>query len=219
VATGEIWVNLDDDGFLPDPDTISRAVRFFAADPDLGSLCFKVVAPDGSVRRREIPLRSKRLPTTDTEIGYFLGGAVALRASALRAVGGYPSGVRYFSWEHDVAYRLTQGGYRMLFTPSIEFVHRAIPSPHNTIDREAGYADVEMRLAARYLPAPYAQVHAALWAAKSLAQATLKGHPGSTARAIWRCIGEWPSLRRDAGSRLTRAQTRRLGRVSGRTWY
>lgn len=219
LATGDIWINLDDDGYLASDDSIERAAAYFADDDDLGAVCFKVVAPDGSVRHREIPLRSKRLPTADTDIGYFLGGAVAFRARALIAAGGYPQDVEYFSWEHDVAFRMFKAGYRMLFAPEIRFVHLAIPSPHNSIDREAGYASIEMRLAARYLPTPYAQVHAGLWAGKSLAQSAMRGSVGSTVRAVRDATASWRTIRADSSRRLTMPETRRLSRLSGRTWY
>lgn len=218
-ATGQVWIDLDDDAWLPSPDAAGEIARRFASDPGLDVLCMKVEAPDGTVRRREIPRRDKRLPTVDTPIGYFLGGAVAFRATSLSAAGGYPLGIPFASWENDVAYRMFKAGRHTVFAPGIRVIHAAIPSTYNTLEREANYVRNEIRLAARYLPAPYAQVHATLWIALSLAQAVRKGHVGATLGAVREAVRGWGMLRKDAGTRLSVDETRRLSALSGRTWY
>jgi GT2 family glycosyltransferase len=218
-ATGEVWIELDDDAWLASYDAAGEIARRFEDSPDLDVLCFKVEAPDGSVRRREIPRRDKRLPAVEAPIGYFLGGAVAFRASSLRAVGGYPVGIAFASWENDVAFRMFKAGFHTVFAPGIRVVHEAIPSPYNTAEREANYVRNEIRLAARYLPAPYAHVHAALWISLSLAQAARTGHLGATFGAVREGTGGWGMLRADARDRLTLHETRRLSALSGRTWY
>ena len=217
-ASGDILVNLDDDGYLGDPDAAEKIVSYFDSMPKVGAVTFRVEAPDGSIRHREIPFRHKRMPDTDTEVGLFLGGAVAFRRSALMDVGGYPD-VEYYAWEQDVAVRLLKGGWTILFTPGVRFVHLAIPSPQNTGDRESGYVRIRTKLAARYLPAPYAQVHVSIWIVYSLIQAAKKGHLRDTARTIRESLAEWPKNRSDASRRLTLAETRRLSALSGRTWY
>ena len=218
-ATGQVYVDLDDDALLASPDAAERIVAHFAEHPEIGVLCFRCEAPDGSIRRREIPRRDKRLPETDTEIGYFLGGAVAFRASALAAGGGYPTDIGWASWENDVAFRLFKAGVRTLFTPDIRVIHYAIPSPQNTTEREARYVRNEILLSARYLPAPYAHVHAVLWIALSVLQALVRGHLGQTLRAIGEGLHVWRGLRADARDRLSAEQARCLSRLSGRTWY
>lgn len=217
--SGDVWINLDDDCYLPSPDEAERIARSFEGAGDLAALCLRVEAPDGSIRRREIPRRDKRLPATETDIGYFLGGAVAYRAEALRRVGGYPTDIGYASEDLDTAFRLFKAGYRMRFTPDIRVVHLAIPSHENTEDREANYASSRIRIAARYLPVPYAQAHALLWTAKSLAQAAKNGHLSVTLSAVREAFGRWRSIRTDRRHRLSLAETRRLSRLSGRTWY
>jgi GT2 family glycosyltransferase len=218
-ATGDVWVHLDDDCYLVDDDAASLIAAYLDDRPDISVLCFRVEAPDGSVRHREIPLRSKRLPTVDTQIGYFLGGAVALRGADLQSVGGYPVSIGYGSWENDVAFRMWSRGFRTLFVPSIRVVHSAVPSTQNTRLREANYVQTEISVAAAYLPTPYAQVHAVSWTGNQLIHALGKGHASVTVKAAVAAFRRWPSLRRDDTWRLTLAQTRSLSAVSGRTWY
>jgi len=217
-SSGDIFVNLDDDGYLADPDAGDKIISYFKTQPDLAAICFKVEDPEGFTRRSSIPFRHKKLPTTDTDVGLFLGGAVAFRKSALMGVGGYPD-VEFYAWEQDVAVRFIKAGYRILFTPSIVFTHLYIPSPQNTTHRESGYLRIRMRLAATYLPAPYAQVHALLWIAFSLIASARKGDLRHTARTTRDSIHEWPSYRADGSKRLSLAEARRLSRLSGRTWY
>ena len=218
-ATGNVFVHIDDDALFASPGAAERIVAQFERHPDFGVLCFRCEAPDGSIRRREIPRRDKRLPRTETEIGCFLGGAVAFRASAIAAGGGYPADIGWGSWENDVAYRLFKAGVRTLFTPDIRVIHYAIPSPQNTTCREANYVRNEIVLAARYLPAPYAQVHASLWIVLSTVQAIARQHLRDTLQAIRVALKSWRALRADPSDRLTADQARRLGRLSGRTWY
>lgn len=218
-ASGDIIVNVDDDALFASTDAADRIVRYFAENPDVGVLCFRVEAPDGSIRHREIPLRSKRLPTEPTRIAYFLGGAVAFRREALQAAGGYPTKIGYASWENDVAFRLFRAGERILFTPDIRVVHYALPSMSNTTQREANYVLNEIRLAARYLPEPYASVHAALWIGQSTLQAAANGRLRGTMRAVGAGLASWRGIRKDRSARLTRQEARALSRLSGRTWY
>jgi glycosyltransferase involved in cell wall biosynthesis len=218
-ATGDVWVNLDDDCYLPEDTAAEKIAAEITSAPDYEVFCFRCVTPEGGVRHREIPTRSKRLPDTPRQIAYFLGGAVAFRPEALRSVGSYPTDIAYGSWENCVAFRLFRAGHRIRWTPAVTIVHMAIPSPHNTRDREANYIRSELNLAARYLAAPYAHVHAILWVALYGLLATVRGHMGPTFSAIQRGANQWSELRKDTSERLTFEQTRRLSALGGRTWY
>lgn len=220
IATGDIWINVDDDAYLADAEgTATEIVRSFVENPEFDVVCFHCEAPDGSVRHREIPIRGKRMPPAGSQIAYFLGGAVAFRASALRDVGGYPLDIKYGSWENSVAFRLFKADHRIMWAPDVRVVHLAIPSPYNTTEREANYIRTEVHLARRFLPFPYAQVHALLWVALYSLLATVRGHPLRAVRAVWHEASEWVRLRSEESERLTFAETRRLSRLGGRTWY
>ena len=219
LATGDILVDLDDDAFLPEDSALAEMARLFAENPDFDVICFRCVAPDGSVRHREIPSRTKKMPPGGSQIAYFLGGAVAFRGSALRDVGGYPEDIQYGSWENSVAFRLFKAGHKIMWGPSVCVVHRAIPSPYNTHEREANYIRSEVHLAGRYLPFPYAHVHALLWIVLYGMLAILRGHPGPALRTVWTGVREWGTLRKDKDERLSLAETHRLSALGGRTWY
>lgn len=218
-ATGDAIVNLDDDCMLTAPDAADAIVEGFDA-PGVSALCFKVEAPDGTVRRREIPLRSKRMPQTDTDIGYYLGGAVALRRDCLEAVGGYAKEIGYGGIELPTSFRLFKKGGRIVFKPGIPVVHFAIPSEQNTSSRQPNHVRTAIRISAGFLPAPYAQVHTVLWIAQCLVLSVREGSFGATLRAVLSALGRWGAVRReDVRWRLTIAETRLLSALSGRTWY
>jgi GT2 family glycosyltransferase len=217
-SSGDIAVSLDDDAWLLAADSGERIAERFTASPQLAAVCLRVEAPDGTVRRREIPRRDKRMPADGEELGYFLGGAVALRSAALRETGGFPADMRYAAEEADIAFRLIAAGYRIEFAPTVRVAHEAIPSAHNTTDREANYVASHVRIAARFLPAPYAQVHASLWIANCLAQAVRTGHLAQTMRATREALASWRSCRAE-GLVLDRATVKHLAALSARTWY
>jgi GT2 family glycosyltransferase len=219
IATGEYWVNLDDDAYLAENTAAAEMVRLLGEHPEFDAACFRCEAPDGSVRYREIPHRKKRMPPAGSQIAYFLGGAVVFRADALRDIGSYPTDIKYGSWENSVAFRLFKSGHRIMWAPSVRVVHLAIPSPHNTLEREANYIRTEIDLSRRFLPFPHAQVHALLWVLLYGFLATVRGHPHRAISAAWQGAREWSALRRYKDERLTPKQTRELSRLGGRTWY
>lgn len=218
LANGDVFVSLDDDAWFVGTDVGEHIAERFIAIPDLAAACFRVEAPDGTIRRREIPRRDKRMPAENEELGYFLGGAVALRISALREVGGFPADTLYAAEEADISFRLVSAGYRIQFMPCVRVVHEAIPSVHNTVNREANYVRSHVALAARYLPTPYAQVHATAWIGQSLMSASADGHLAQTLAAAREALIGWGEARRE-GLILSRENVRRLTRLSARTWY
>ncbi len=218
LVTADIVVLLDDDAFLPDKNATGLIMEKFEARPEVGALCFRVETPEGEVRRKEVPRRDKRLPVNEEEIGYFLEGAVAFRASALAAVGGFPEDYVYGGIGLDLSYRLFSAGYPMLFAPEVRVVHLSLPSAGNTENRDYLYLRNRIWAAARNLPFPYAQVNVALWAAHTFAGSLTSGRRGGAWRGLRDGLERWDELRSE-GPRLSRRMTRRLSALSGRTWW
>lgn len=217
-AVGDVIVLLDDDAYLVGRRAGTAVAEAFASDPRLAALCFKVEAPDGSVRHKEVPRLDKVLPSAETEIGYFLEGAVALRAVVLEDVGSFPADYGYGGIGLDLAYRLFQAGYRMVFTPAVTVIHLSLVGPGNTVGRQYHYLRNRIWTAARNLPFPYAQTTVAIWTAGSLAESVRAGRPLETLRGLVAGVRRWRELR-NSGPRLTRPMMRRLKQLSGRTWY
>ncbi len=217
-AVGDVVVLLDDDAYLVGRGAAAAVAEAFAGDTKLAALCFKVEAPDGSIRHKEVPRADKVLPSDKTEIGYFLEGAVALRMTALADVGLFPADYGYGGIGLDLAYRLFRAGYRMVFTPAVTVVHLSLQGPDNTVGRQYHYLRNRIWTAARNLPFPYAQTTVAVWTAGSLVESVRAGRPLETPGGFVAGVRRWRELRR-SGPRLTRPMMRRLQQLSGRTWY
>lgn len=167
-ARSDILVFLDDDAVFIAPQ-IARATELFAADPRLAVVAFRVQRAGGEVLSREVPFRGSS-PDADTprDAAYFLGGAHAIRRSAMRDVGGYDDRFFYDGEETDLSFALLGAGWRIRYEPSIVVEHR--PARKGRV-RAPEVAALTWRnrllIARRHLPWPIAAIHVTAWGLKS----------------------------------------------------
>lgn len=163
VATGDVVLFLDDDGWYPDPGLAGHVAARFAADPSLAVLSFQVTAPDGgSGGRWHVPRLRVGDVTRSAEATTFSGGACAIRRSAYLEVGGQPGQFFFMHEEIDQSWRLLDRGYRIEYDADAVMCHPAVPN-----SRHAGFYRIEARnrvlLARRNLPWPLAAVFLLDW--------------------------------------------------------
>ena len=123
-ASGEIVVTLDDDVFGLDDDALERIASLFSHEPALGAVNFRVIGDKtGEVCNwvhhcRPDLYEDREFPTYEiTE------GAVAFRKKALSLTGFY---TEYFFISHegvDLALRLWENGYKVIYSPDISVRH------------------------------------------------------------------------------------------------
>ena len=101
-ASGRFILVLDDDAYI-DPGLVEAMLDTFRRDPQIGAVAFRIL----NGRKEEACL----LPTV------FHGCACGFRRSALERVGAYPQDYLYYGEEYDLAFRLYQVGYRIVFCP------------------------------------------------------------------------------------------------------
>jgi len=108
-------------------DSLTRITDLIAERPDVDAVNFKIVFPDD---RSIIPFnwfhpRDHRLyGDREFETDYISEGAVAFRKGVFEQVGYYP---REFFLSHegpDLAYRMIDGGHKIIYNPDIEVMHR-----------------------------------------------------------------------------------------------
>jgi GT2 family glycosyltransferase len=125
-ARGEIVVTLDNDIFLEGPNEVSRIVEAFAARSDVHVLAFHL----GDETSGELRVREWCHPKSWTEFGqeefetnYFVEGACAARAEVYRVAGLYydPLFIGCEGW--DLALRVLDKGFRILYVPSVRARH------------------------------------------------------------------------------------------------
>lgn len=155
VATGDIIITLDDDILGVDDAAIKKMISLFL-DPVIGAICFKVLDPDGNISNwcHHYPAESFAEKTFITN--EITEGAVCFRKETLELSGPYPD---FFFISHegpDLAYRIMNVGYNVIYSPEIIVTHY-----HSSIGRtnwRRYYYDTRNQfwLAARNYPLPYA---------------------------------------------------------------
>ncbi len=119
-------VCIDNDVELVNPDALRYATERLAAEPGLGAVGFRVVAAAGGLPADYHWAYPESLRSRADEEFYatrFLAGGVAFRRAAIERVGLYDERL-FFTWEEtDLAYRLIQAGYSILYTPRAQVLH------------------------------------------------------------------------------------------------
>jgi GT2 family glycosyltransferase len=136
-ADGDVLVYLDDDAW-PAGGWLDALGDAFAAEPDLAEAGGPVLEPDGRLQMG--PTAISRFARTRTVRGpdHVPGGHVfqitgcnmAIRADALRDVGGFDETYAYHLDDSDVALRLADGGHRIGWVPEARVHHDKAPGPH-----------------------------------------------------------------------------------------
>lgn len=127
-AQGEILLFLDDDMSLRSKSDLDSVVATFNRRPDIHVLAFRVCDPDsGELRLREWchPRHWKQFSEKEFETHWFCEGASAFRRRVFDRCGLYYEPLFYGPEGHDLAVRLLDAGFRIMYCPEIKAGHRA----------------------------------------------------------------------------------------------
>jgi len=148
VSRGEYVLLLNPDTLILD-GAVDRAVQVLSDRPDAAALGCRLVSPDGSIQRftggyppglwnvmgyylfasrllprflARKPLFMEDEPTVTAEVGWVSGAFMLLRRSAL---GSQIFDERFFMYGEDVevCQRLTEGGWKVLYSPEMRILH------------------------------------------------------------------------------------------------
>lgn len=208
-ASGDIIGFLDDDAAVLTPGATDRIVDRFDRDGQLAVLALHLIDEEGRTARRHVPRLGRGDPDRSGPVGYFLGGACAVRRSDFEAVGAFDADLFYGHEELDLAWRILDRGRTIRYAADVEIFH-----PPSEISRHThGWFRTgrnRVIIARRNLPQPVALIHVLFWLAVGLWRA-----PGRDCRASylrgWREGWRVPVDRRPVGWRTVWTLTR-LGR-------
>jgi GT2 family glycosyltransferase len=134
-SEGDILFFIDNDATLQ-AGALTAVVRAFEADPQLGIVAARVErAASGEldmgcwVFGRDPGLWGKRRFETYS----FAGGACAIRRAAFETAGGFWPEFFFAREEEDLAIRIMDAGYRVVYQPDVVVLHS--PSPSNRTSR------------------------------------------------------------------------------------
>ncbi|MFD9520864.1 glycosyltransferase family 2 protein [Streptomyces sp. NPDC059979] len=165
----DVVLVLDDDGLLPQTDTLRLVREAFTANPRLGIVGFRIADEEGISQRRHVPRLGGANPLVSGPVTTFLGGAHAIRMRVIDQVGEFPTQFFYAHEETDFAWRALDAGWEIDYRADLVLIHPRTPaSRHAVYYRNTGRNRVW--LAKRHLPAVLVPVYLASWAAYTLAQ-------------------------------------------------
>lgn len=163
-TTADLLLFLDDDGFYPTTDVITRLVALFTAEPRLGIASLKVVdSAGGDGQRRHVPRLRAGDPDRSSDVTTFLGGASAIRRAVFEECGEYAAAFFFGHEESDLAWRALDAGFRIRYCGDLAMAHASRP-PAASGETLQLNARNRVWLVRRRLPWPLALCHLAVWA-------------------------------------------------------
>lgn len=125
-ARGEIIVTLDNDIFFDSPFELGKIVKAFESRPQFHVFCFQLLdAQSRKLRVREWchPRGWQEFGQTEFETNFFVEGASAYRREVFDVAGLYYDPIFIGCEGHDMAMRILDSGFRILYTPQIRARH------------------------------------------------------------------------------------------------
>ncbi|WP_166657589.1 glycosyltransferase family 2 protein [Ilumatobacter fluminis] len=188
IPAGRDWAlrqtNSDAVGFLDDDAVAGDGIgdlirRAFAADPTIGAVALRIVDEHQATARRHVPRLGGRRAEIGGPVTLFLGGACAIRRDAYLDAGGYWGELFYGHEEVELAWRLIDRGWRIMYLPDACVFH-----PRTDIGRHPDGWRLTGRnrvmIARRTLPWTVAVAHTTAWLLIGLARA-----PGRSQRSAY----------------------------------
>lgn len=124
IAQGEYILVLDDDSAPMTYDALEKAMDYLDRHPQTGLVACHIQSPDGSQQWSwHLP---KQLEETASPM--FIGCGFIIRNQLFRDIGGYPADFFLYQNEVDVAFKVYQMNYDIIYLPDCVIEHRGIPA-------------------------------------------------------------------------------------------
>lgn len=125
-ARGKYVFSIDDDAYFSDAGTVSETVNTFESRPEVAAVALPYIEPRGNKRRAVFGQSpGDRLRT-------FIGCSHALRVAPVRELGGYRELYFHQGEERDLAIRLRDRGYEVVYGNTPPVVHTFSPRRDRT---------------------------------------------------------------------------------------
>jgi GT2 family glycosyltransferase len=182
LSNTELFMFLDDDAWLPDPDFIAQAVEFFRRRPRLGLLVPRLTDADGTTLRRWVPRAHVGDPMVSGPAFNCLEGITMMRRRAWDQVGGFPDDFFHGHEGVDLCWRMRDLGWDCRYEASLSLHHPALPAGRHSYFLRLN-ARNRIWVARRNLPLPLIPVYVGIWTIISLVRY----------RSDWESIKAWVS--------------------------
>ena len=168
-------IMLDDDAVLQNKDCLRNLLQEFEesnTDRSKAIVSFKVLYYD-NLQMQKNGLPHKRFEEYKDksffETYFYAGGAHAIKRDVIEKLGQYPADFFYGMEEYDLAYRILDAGYSIVYSNKIVMLHKESP-----LGRKSKKEKLEMmwlnksKVAWRYLPKKYFYSTAFMWSLQYL---------------------------------------------------
>ena len=163
----DVFMFLDDDAWLPDPNFLHKAMVIFDRWPKLGLLAPRLSDENGTTLRRWVPRAHVGDPLDSGPAFTCPEGVTLYRRVAWESVGGFPGNFFHGHEGVDVCWRMRDRGWDAWYESSLDVHHPALPP-----GRHSYYLRLNARnrvwVARRNLPIPLIPVYVGIWTAISL---------------------------------------------------
>ena len=170
-----IIIMLDDDAVLQNKDCLVNLVKEFEinnTEKPKAIVSFKVLYYD-NLQMQENALPHKKFgeykDKSFFETYYYAGGAHAIKRKVIEELGKYPGDFFYGMEEYDLAYRILDAGYSIVYSDQVVMLHKESP-----LGRKPKKEKLQMmwlnksKVAWRYLPKKYFYSTAFMWSLQYL---------------------------------------------------
>ena len=170
-----IIIMLDDDAVLQNKDCLVNLVKEFETnntDKPKAIVSFKILYYD-TLEMQKNGLPHKRYEEYKDksffETYFYAGGAHAVKRDVIEKLGDYPADFFYGMEEYDLAYRILDAGYSIVYSDKIVMLHKESP-----LGRKPKKEKLQMmwvnknKVAWRYLPKKYFYSTAFMWSLQYL---------------------------------------------------
>lgn len=158
-AIGDIVVTLDDDVTGLGQNAIWALVKKFSEDQTVGAANFKVVNSAGGLCNWVHHCRQEDFSDKEFQTYEITEGAVAFRKKALELSGYYPDKFFLSHEGPDLAFRIIESGFKVIYMPQIEVTHYFADEGRQPWRNYYYDTRNQLWLAARNFPITYALVY------------------------------------------------------------
>ena len=170
-----IIIMLDDDAVLQNKDSLENLVTEFKennTEKPKAIVSFKVLYYDNlQMQKNALPHKhfEEYKNSSFFETYYYAGGAHAIKREVIEKLGQYPDDFFYGMEEYDLAYRILDAGYSIVYSDKIVMLHK-----ESALGRKPKKEKLQMmwlnksKVAWRYLPKKYFYSTAFMWSLQYL---------------------------------------------------
>ncbi|HLF45238.1 MAG TPA: glycosyltransferase [Chitinophagaceae bacterium] len=216
-----IIILLDDDAILQNKDCLVNLVNEFETDNTerpKAIVSFKVLYYDNlEMQINALPHKqfAKYRDKSFFETYYYAGGAHAVKKEVLEKLGHYPQDFFYGMEEYDLAFRILDAGYSIVYNDKIVMLHKESPLGRKPKKEKLQMMWVNKSIVAyRYLPKKYFYSTAIMWSLQYLKETGI--HMPGFFRG-WKKIFSIPSSEKRRP--VSDATLQYLKKLEARLWY